>query len=112
MKSTYLALSLAMAGITMHAAEKPNIKSSTGTLGRIERLNPKLDELIPPNATIEKLAEGFNWSEGPVWLAKKKVLVFSDVPENVVYQWQEGKGISEFLRPSGYTGTVPRGGEP
>ena len=40
------------------------------------------------------------------------VLLFSDVPMNTVFQWQEGKGVSVFLKPSGYTGIGPRGGEP
>jgi gluconolactonase len=39
-------------------------------------------------------------------------LLFSDVPQNVVFQWQEGAGTREFLNPSGYTGEKPRGGEP
>src|SRR5260221_6249422 len=39
-------------------------------------------------------------------------LLFSDVPSNTVYKWKDGAGISIFLKPSGYTGTVPRGGEP
>jgi gluconolactonase len=39
-------------------------------------------------------------------------LLFSDVPSNTVYRWSENDGISVFLKPSGYTGSVPRGGEP
>jgi gluconolactonase len=38
--------------------------------------------------------------------------LFSDVPLNTVFKWEEGKGVSIFLKPSGYTGSVPRGGEP
>lgn len=80
------------------------------TLGGIERLDPALNALIPQNAVIERLAEGFLWAEGPVWM--DKFLVFSDVPTNRVYKWEEGQGISVFLEPSGYTGSQPRGGEP
>ena len=82
------------------------------TLGRIERLDPALDALIAKDAVIEKLAEGFDWSEGPVWLKRESSLLFSDVPKNTVFQWKSGKGTSEFLKPSGYTGSIPRGGEP
>ena len=39
------------------------------TVGRIERLDPRLDALVPPDAAIEVLAMGFAWSEGPVWVA-------------------------------------------
>jgi len=81
-------------------------------LGKIERISPKLDELIAPNTEIEKLAEGFDWSEGPVWMKKGNYLLFSDVPSNTVYMWREGEGITLFLKPSGYTGSIPRGGEP
>lgn len=74
------------------------------TVGSVERLDPKiLDLLIRPDAKIEKLCEGFNWSEGPVW--KKGVLLFSDVPENIIYQWRPGETkASIFLKPSGATG--------
>jgi gluconolactonase len=80
------------------------------TFGSIERKDARLDALIPPEAKLEKLAEGFDWSEGPVWFAGG--VVFSDVPQNVVYRWKEKEGITVFLRPSGYTGSVRRGGEP
>ncbi len=82
------------------------------TFGQVERLDPDLDALIPPNAQIEKLAEGFEWSEGPVWSRRDRALYFSDVPRNVVFRWTPQFGTSEFLLPSGYTGSAPRGGEP
>jgi gluconolactonase len=82
------------------------------TIGKIERNDPALDQLIPAGAKIEKLAEGFTWSEGPVWIRKGGYLVFSDVPQNVVHKWEKGKGISVYVKPSGYTGAIPRGGEP
>ena len=61
---------------------------------------------------MEKLAEGFDWSEGPIWMKEGEFLLFSDVPQNVIYRWKEGQGVKEFLKPSGYTGSTPRGGEP
>jgi gluconolactonase len=81
-------------------------------VGSIERLDPRLDALVPPGAVLEKLAEGFDWSEGPVWVPSDGSLLFSDVPRNVVYRWKEGEGVREHLRPSGYTGAAARGGEP
>jgi gluconolactonase len=77
------------------------------TIGRIER-TPGLDRLIPRDAVIEVLAEGFRWSEGPVWDGARGRLLFSDVPNNVVHAWSEKDGLSSFLKPSGYTG--PEGG--
>jgi gluconolactonase len=82
------------------------------TLGTIERLDPRLDQIVPRNARVERIAEGFDWSEGPVWDRKEGSLLFSDVPQNTVFKWQQGKGVSVFLKPSGYTGSTPRGGEP
>jgi gluconolactonase len=78
----------------------------------IERLDPRLDRLIAPDAEIEILAEGYEWSEGPVWVKDGSFLLFSDVPRNVILRWKEGEGAREWLKPSGYTGTEPRGGEP
>jgi gluconolactonase len=79
------------------------------TLGEIIRLKPELDQLIPGNAKIEVVAGGFDWAEGPQWIPSESskaggFLVFSDVPKNVIYKLEAGIGISEFLKPSGYTG--------
>ncbi len=88
-----------------------NVRSASGPLGTIERLDPALDALLPRDAVIEKLAEGFDWSEGPVWMPGG-YLLFSDVPMNTIFRWTERGGVSIFFQPSGYSGTTPRGGEP
>jgi gluconolactonase len=80
------------------------------SIGRVERLDPRLDQLIPKDAVIEVLAEGFKWSEGPVWDKAKQRVLFSDVPNNVVHAWSEKDGASVFLKPSGYTGPEGEGG--
>ncbi len=80
-------------------------------VGAIERLDPALDALIDPNAPIEQLATGFDWSEGPIWRASGGYLLFSDVPRNTIYKWQDSSGLSVFLRPAGYTGIKPPGRE-
>ena len=79
----------------------------------IERLDPALDALVPPNATIEPLADGFDWTEGPVWRrdAGGGHLLFSDIPKNTIYRWKAGEGISVWLRPAGYAGPTPAGRE-
>lgn len=95
------------------AAPKPvKLGHSYPTFGQVERLDPLIDQLIPADAKIEKLAEGFSWAEGPVWRRRDYSLLFSDVPRNTVFRWKAGAGTAEFLRPSGYTGTTARGGEP
>jgi len=82
------------------------------TIGRIHRENPKLDTLLPSDATIEVLASGFAWSEGPVWDRAGGFLLFSDIPNNVVMKWHPEQRLSVFMKPSGYTGVVPYGREP
>ncbi|MEM1136035.1 MAG: SMP-30/gluconolactonase/LRE family protein [Bacteroidota bacterium] len=80
--------------------------------GSIERLNDKINDLISDNAKIEILASGFTWSEGPLWLESENKLIFTDVPENKIYQWSPGDTeASVYLTPSGYTGESEHGGE-
>lgn len=82
------------------------------TTGSIERLSPEINNLIPKDAKIEVLADGFTWTEGPVWVADKNYLLFSDIPPNSIFKWSEAEGKSLFLTPSGYTGKTGRKGEP
>ncbi len=82
------------------------------TIGQIISLDSQFDLLIDKNSKIEILADSFLWSEGPVWVKQEKYLLFSDVPANTIYKWKEGEGISEFLKPSGYTGRMPYSNEP
>ena len=81
-------------------------------IGQIARLDPGLDNIIDKNAKIEVIGDGFLWSEGPVWVKNGGYLLFSDVPANTIYKWKEGEKITEFLKPSGYTGILPYGDEP
>ena len=74
------------------------------TVGKIRRLSPALDAVMTENTPIEKIAGGFVWSEGPVWVKHGGYLVFSDVPANIMYRWTEKDGASVFLKPSGYDG--------
>jgi gluconolactonase len=94
-------LALALIATPVLAADTPK------TLGTIERLDPKFDDLIPKDAAIEILAGGFDWSEGPVWVkgADGGHLLFSDIPKNMIWKWSAKDGLKEFLKPSGYTGT-------
>ena len=76
-------------------------------IGSVERLSTEIDNLIEKSAKIEILADGFEWSEGPVWSSQLNSVLFSDVPENVIYSWNEDKGLGTFTRPIGYSGKVP-----
>src|SRR5262245_51292277 len=80
-------------------------KTAAKTLGTIERLDPAFDDLIGRDAQLEVLVTGHVWAEGPVWVPRDGGFVlFSDIPRNSIYKWQEGKGESLFMNPSGGTG--------
>lgn len=87
------------------------------SIGEVIRLDPRLDDLVATDAKIEVLSSGFLWAEGPVWVPDESVenggyVLFSDIPNNRVVKWEEGKGAATWLTPSGYTGQVEYGGEP
>ncbi len=72
----------------------------------IERLSPELDAVVPSNARIEKLAEGFGFTEGPVWANSPEggYLLFSDPNNNTIYRYESDGQVSVFRSHSGYTG--------
>lgn len=74
------------------------------TFGKINRINPGLNKLLAEDAKLEKLAGGFVWTEGPVWIKDGGFLLFSDIPNNVINKWKEGEGITKFIFPAGYRG--------
>jgi gluconolactonase len=86
-------------------------QSQYKAVGIVERYDNALDKIVSPNAKAEIIAEGFDWSEGALWVEKYKMLLFSDVPTNTIYKWTEAKGKEVYLNPSGYTGSIQRGGE-
>ena len=86
--------------------------SNYPVIGKINKFDDRLDELIDEEAQIEVIASGFVWTEGPAWNKEGGFLVFSDIPRNVVMKWSETEGLREYLRPAGYTGIVDYGREP
>jgi len=79
--------------------------ATAAPIGRIERFDPEFDKVVAPGAQVEKLAEGFTWAEGPVWIRAGGYLLFTDVPANTLYRWSARDGASIFLKPSGYEGS-------
>lgn len=79
--------------------------------GALERTDAALDSIITPGARPELIAEGFDWSEGPLWLESRQLLIFSDVPRDTIFSWSEKEGVKVFLTPSGNTTGIKRGGE-
>jgi gluconolactonase len=82
------------------------------TIGTIERLDPALNALVPADAKMEIVVDGLDWCEGPLWIpAGGGFVIVSDIPPNIIHRWDPRGGKATYLTPSGYTGTVPRGGE-
>ncbi|HEX9155766.1 MAG TPA: SMP-30/gluconolactonase/LRE family protein [Nitrospira sp.] len=77
----------------------------------ITSLDPRFDRLVPKDAKIEKIADGFTWVEGPVWDKPGGYLLFSDIPANSIYKWKPGEGVSVFLENSGYSGVTSFAGK-
>lgn len=74
---------------------------------QIVKLDPTLDQIIAPDAKAELLGDRFGLNEGAVWIQEGSsgYLLFSDMLDNVIYKWQEGRPLSVYLENAGYTGT-------
>jgi gluconolactonase len=71
--------------------------------GKVVRLDPRLDAIVPRGARLEKLAGGFQFIEGPVW-HPDGYLLFSDPNANTIYRWTHDGAVSVFRSKSGYSG--------
>src|SRR5690348_8220450 len=94
--------SLIGCGTTSNAptSAKTEKAEEPASVGSIARLDSRLDALVPASARIEKLADGFQFIEGPLWFPAG-YLWFSDVVGNVVRQWSPDGKVIEVLRPGG-----------
>lgn len=106
---TLLSLSLvALCSVPMAAQRTKNFAN----IGQVVRLDPRLDAILAPDAKLEVIASGFEWSEGPVWSKQGNFLLFSDIPRNSVMKWTPEQGVSLYMKPAGYTGITDYGHEP
>jgi|tagenome__1003787_1003787.scaffolds.fasta_scaffold20978505_3 gluconolactonase len=88
------------------AASAANADALPGTIGTVKSEASAFLRLVPKQAKIQVLAEGFTWAEGPVWIADGGYLLLSDVPKNRMYRWMPGSHVASiFLEPSGGTET-------
>ena len=79
--------------------------------GTIDRIDAGLDAILDSKSQLEVLADGFEWTEGPVWVAQQGHLLFSDIPRNTIHKWSEYGGLEVYLRPAGYNRDNPQGKE-
>jgi gluconolactonase len=70
---------------------------------RVEVLDPAFAKYRLPLASVERLATGCRWSEGPVWFGDGRYFLWSDIPNNRILRWEEETGVvSTYRKPSGY----------
>jgi gluconolactonase len=92
------------------SAEQPSGPTPANQITpQVERLDPALAEIVPVQPVLEKVATGFKWTEGPVWIPAG-YLLFAEIPSNSIRKWVPGGGVSIFIQPSGYKGSAPYGG--
>jgi len=78
-------------------------------VGHVDRWTPEIDEIVPHDAKIEQLADGFAFTEGPVWMPGG-YLLFADLPHNVIRRWHPVEGASVLRTRTGYSAAdVPPG---
>ena len=113
--ATFALLSLFLAALPASAQPAPAGPAQptaptriTSTPLQVDRADPASAHIIPANAKLDRIATGFTWVEGPVWVNGS--LFFADIPSNTIRRWTPGKGVSIFLQPSGYKGSAPYGG--
>jgi gluconolactonase len=97
-------ITLAVLGFALAAASTPT-SAQTPTDKPVVRLDPALDALASPDARLERVATGFGFTEGNIWVPQGKsgYLLFSDIPANVIYKMTPDGKSSIYMEKSGYT---------
>jgi gluconolactonase len=88
-------LVLAMLGV--NAARAGQVETAAKDF---EVLDESFRAVLRPDSAVESIAKDLKFAEGPVWLPERQVLLFSDIPDDTIYQWQEGKPLAAFRTPS------------
>src|SRR5258708_34008134 len=76
----------------------------------VARLDAAIDSTVPATEKIERVATGFTWVEGPIWIPAG-YLLFAEITSNSIRKLTPDGTVSIFLQPSGYKGTAPYGGK-
>ncbi|MGA8086162.1 MAG: SMP-30/gluconolactonase/LRE family protein [Terracidiphilus sp.] len=97
-----------IAGQQRVAAQKAGRVPLDSTAVKLDRLDPAIDQIVPKDAKLERIATGFKWVEGPVWIEGS--LYFAEIPSNTIRKWTPGFGVSKVLGSTGYQGMRPYGG--
>jgi gluconolactonase len=108
MRKLWVSCTMALTGLCgpAYAAEQ-TVAMTRIEDARIDRWDAAMDAIVPADWKIEKLAEGFGWAEGPIWIREGNYLLFTDVPGNKMWKWSEKGGLEKFLDPSGAANPDP-----
>lgn len=71
-------------------------------MGGFDIRSDRFRRYILDNASLEALATGFRWLEGPVWMGDANCLLFQDIPNNRTMRWSQEQGASVYRSPSNY----------
>jgi gluconolactonase len=77
------------------------VPPTEGSMSSFEIIDPVFASYVMTYAPVKKLAEGFDWAEGPVWFGDHGCLLFSDIPNDRILRWSEA-GLTTFRQPSNY----------
>jgi gluconolactonase len=98
-------------GVLPYVATAAAVSSDENTSPlKVDRLDAGIDAIVPANATIERVATGFTWVEGPIWIPAG-YLLFAEITSNSIRKLTPDGTVSIFMQPSGYRGTAPYGGK-
>jgi gluconolactonase len=92
-----------MRGATLDFYASERARSAEVVELEIDREHPRLDTIVTPDATLERVATGFVFTEGPVW-SRDGALLFSSPNTNAIYRWHPSGRVSTFRSKSGYSG--------
>ncbi len=76
------------------------MKNMSGRHANIEVFDPAFKEILSEDSPVLPVADGFQFTEGPVWIDRDQCLLFSDIPADTIYRWAEGQGHSIWRHPS------------
>jgi gluconolactonase len=105
----FLVLTCGCLAVAACHARRSESSASSQVTAVVERLDSAANAIIPEGATLQKLATGYTWTEGPVWI-HDGYLLFSEIPSNTIRKVVSGQPVTIFLQPSGYLGSAPFGG--
>src|SRR5580698_2766843 len=100
-----------VAGIACHTPAGSSSSAQDTIAGKVELYDSSAAGIIDSNAVVEVIGHHYKWSEGPIWVPSKQMLLFSAVRENTIYRWNGSDTPVAWLSPSGYTDTAFRDGE-